>query len=70
MKRRDLVRHLEQHERTIVREGKRTTRGDRRAAVPHHTEITNVTSARICADLGISATAEEAGATAPAAIRL
>jgi mRNA interferase HicA len=55
MKRRDLIRHLEEHGCVLLREGKHTiyVNGSRRAAVPRHIEIANLTAARICASLGI-----------------
>ncbi len=55
MKRRDLIRYLEQHGCTLVREGKHAiyANGNRRAAVPRHTEIANLTAVRICDDLAI-----------------
>ena len=55
MKRRDLIRHLEQHGCVLLREGKHTiyAKEGRIAAVPRHTEIANLTAARICDDLAI-----------------
>lgn len=55
MKRRDLIRHLESNGCVLLREGKHTIYGNgtRRAAVPRHTEIANLTAERICADLAI-----------------
>jgi hypothetical protein len=55
MKRRDLIRHLELHGCVVLREGKYTiyANGNRRAAVPRHTEIATLTAERICDDLAI-----------------
>ena len=55
MKRRDLIRHLEEHGCVLLREGKHTiyANGSRRAAVPRHSEIAGLTAARICAGLAI-----------------
>ncbi|HET9768838.1 MAG TPA: type II toxin-antitoxin system HicA family toxin [Thermoanaerobaculia bacterium] len=58
MKRRALIRHLEQHGCVLLREGSRhslycqpTT--DRTSAVPRHTEIGEGLARKICKDLGI-----------------
>jgi mRNA interferase HicA len=55
MKRRDLIHHLESNGCVLLREGKHTiyANGNRRAAVPRHTEIANTTARRICDDLAI-----------------
>jgi predicted RNA binding protein YcfA (HicA-like mRNA interferase family) len=55
MKRRDLIRHLERNGCVLLREGKHTiyANGSRRAAVPRHSEIANLTADRICDDLAI-----------------
>lgn len=58
MKRRDLVRHLEQHGCELLREGgnhsvfvNRTTR--KSSAVPRHAEINDFLARKICRDLGV-----------------
>jgi mRNA interferase HicA len=58
LKRRALVRHLEEHGCELLREGarhsiyvNRTTR--RTSAVPRHTEINDDLARKICRDLGI-----------------
>jgi mRNA interferase HicA len=58
VKRRTLIRHLEDHGCELFREGgrhsiyvKRTTR--RTSAVPRHTEINDNLARKICRDLGI-----------------
>ena len=58
MKRRDLVRHLEQHGCELLREGanhsvfvNRTTR--KSSAVPRHSEINDFLARKICRDLGV-----------------
>ncbi|MGH2437728.1 MAG: type II toxin-antitoxin system HicA family toxin [bacterium] len=57
MKRRDLVRHLEQHGCELLREGANHSIYVNRAAgkssaVPRHTEIDNDLAKKICRDLG------------------
>ncbi len=58
MKRRDLIRHLEEHGCEFVREGKEHTLyinriTKRAAAVPRHREIPTGTARAICRALGI-----------------
>ena len=58
MKRRELVRYLEQHGCELLREGaNHSIYVDRRAgktsAVPRHTEINNDLARKICRDLGV-----------------
>ncbi|MBI4820188.1 MAG: type II toxin-antitoxin system HicA family toxin [Deltaproteobacteria bacterium] len=58
MKRRSLIRHLEAHRCTLLREGSRhsvyvdSTR-TRTSTVPRHTEINDFLAKKICRDLGI-----------------
>jgi len=58
MKRRVLLKHLQQHGCVLLREGRRhswwhnpTLR--RRSAVPRHSEIVDVLARKICRDLGV-----------------
>ncbi|MFZ0961038.1 MAG: type II toxin-antitoxin system HicA family toxin [Terriglobia bacterium] len=58
MKRRELVRHLEQHGCQLMREGSRHTmyvnpRQKKVSAVPRHTEINSILARKICRDLEI-----------------
>ncbi|MGA3326216.1 MAG: type II toxin-antitoxin system HicA family toxin [Terriglobia bacterium] len=58
MKRRELVRHLEQHGCQQLREGSRHTmyvnrRQKKVSAVPRHTEINSILARKICRDLEI-----------------
>ncbi len=58
MKRRDLLRHLRQHECRFVREGMEHSIWENpaincRISVPRHREIPNYTAERICKQLGI-----------------
>lgn len=58
MKRRDLIRHLEQHGCEFLREGARHTVYVNRSArkcstVPRHREILEFTAKKICRDLEI-----------------
>ncbi len=58
MKRRDLLRHLEQHGCRFVREGSDHSIWENpalkhRSAIPRHREIPAYTVARICKQLGI-----------------
>ena len=58
MKRRDLLRHLEQHGCQFVREGTEHSIWEnpplnRRTSVPRHREVPDFTAARICKHLGI-----------------
>ncbi|MEX2091635.1 MAG: type II toxin-antitoxin system HicA family toxin [Pirellulales bacterium] len=59
MKRRDLIRHLEQHGCHLDREGGnhstyRNPTNGRCAAVPRHREVKPTTARTICDQLGIS----------------
>lgn len=58
MKRRDLLRHLEEHGCRLLREGgshsiweNETTRS--RTAIPRHTEINDYTASKICKQLDV-----------------
>ncbi|MCY3930446.1 MAG: type II toxin-antitoxin system HicA family toxin [Acidobacteria bacterium] len=58
MKRRALLRHLRRQGCELVREGRRhswwrNSAGDRRSAIPRHTEINRILARKICADLGV-----------------
>lgn len=58
MKRRDLIRHLETHGCTLLREGGNHTIYANRAAqtvsaVPRHNEINNLLARKICRDLRV-----------------
>ena len=58
MKRRDLIRHLEQRGCELLREGANHSIYVNRAtgkssAVPRHTEINNDLAKKICKDLGV-----------------
>ncbi len=58
MKRRELVRHLEQHGCQLLREGANHSVYVNRAAaksstVPRHTEVNNDLVRKICKDLGV-----------------
>jgi len=58
MKRRDLVRHLEGHGCTLLREGGNHSwfhhpAQKRRSAVPRHREVSDILSRKICRDLGV-----------------
>ncbi len=58
MKRRELVRHLNEHGCRLVREGSDHSWwgnivSNRRSAVPRHTEINDFLARKICRDLGI-----------------
>jgi mRNA interferase HicA len=60
MKRRDLIRHLVDHDCALVREGSNHswwghTTTQRRTAVPRHREIDIELVKKICKDLGIPA---------------
>ena len=60
MKRRDLIRHLEQHGCVLLREGRSHTVYVNRAVakgstVPRHREILDFTAKKICKDLEITA---------------
>jgi predicted RNA binding protein YcfA (HicA-like mRNA interferase family) len=57
VKRRALVRHLEQHGCQLLREGGNHSifvgPGGRTSSVPRHTEINDELAKKICKDLGI-----------------
>jgi len=57
VKRRALVRHLEQHGGRLLREGGNhsvfTSPSGRTSTVPRHTEINDDLAKKICKDLGI-----------------
>ncbi len=58
MKRRDLVRHLEENDCQQLREGSRHTMyvnplQKKVSAVPRHNEINEILARKICRDLGI-----------------
>ena len=60
MKRRDLIRHLSQHNCKLVREGGEhyiweNPENKRRTSIPRHREIAEFTAARICKQLEIPA---------------
>ncbi|MEI1377322.1 type II toxin-antitoxin system HicA family toxin [Nostoc sp. UHCC 0926] len=59
MKRRELIRHLQENGCLFLREGGRHTiyynpSNNRTSAVPRHTEIVDILSIKICKDLDIS----------------
>jgi mRNA interferase HicA len=58
VKRRELIRHLEQHGCQLLREGGRHSmyvnpRPKKVSAVPRHTEINSILARKICRDLEI-----------------
>lgn len=58
MKRRDLVRHMQQHGCFLLREGSEhaiwmNAATNKRVSVPRHREINNFTAVRICQQLDI-----------------
>jgi predicted RNA binding protein YcfA (HicA-like mRNA interferase family) len=58
MKRRDLVRHLEQHGCVLFREGARHSvfvnrRAGKSSTVPRHREIKDLLARKICRDLEV-----------------
>ncbi|MBD0264249.1 MAG: type II toxin-antitoxin system HicA family toxin [Tolypothrix sp. Co-bin9] len=58
MKRRKLIRHLEDNECLFLREGGKHTiyynpSNNRTSTVPRHTEIVDILAAKICKDLEI-----------------
>jgi mRNA interferase HicA len=58
MKRRELIRHLERHGCTLLREGKRHTvylnpANRKTSTIPRHNEVVDVLARRICKDLDI-----------------
>jgi predicted RNA binding protein YcfA (HicA-like mRNA interferase family) len=58
MKRKDLIRHLEANGCFLAREGGSHSIWEnpatgRRAAVPRHREISNITALKICFQLGV-----------------
>ena len=59
MKRRDVIRHLEQEGCKLLREGSRHTvyfnpKNSRTSTIPRHREILDLLARKICKDLGIS----------------
>ena len=59
MKRRDLLKHLNNHGCQLVREGGEHSIWEnqvtkRRTAIPRHREVPDFTAARICKQLGVS----------------
>jgi predicted RNA binding protein YcfA (HicA-like mRNA interferase family) len=58
MKRRELIRHLEQHGCQLMREGGRHTvfvnpRSKKVSTVPRHTEVNSILARKICRDLEV-----------------
>jgi mRNA interferase HicA len=58
MKRRELLRHLQQHGCSLLREGSRHSwwvnpAKKRRSAIPRHTEIDDYLARKICKDLDV-----------------
>ena len=58
MKRRELIRHLEENDCRLLREGGNhsiweNTKNGKRAAVPRHNEIVDFTAIKICKQLEI-----------------
>ena len=58
MKRRDLIRHLEENGRQLLREGGNHTiyvnrRAQKASAIPRHREIIEFTAQKICKDLDV-----------------
>ena len=58
MKRRELLRHLQQHGCSLLREGGRHSWWinpvkNRRSAIPRHTEIDEYLARKICKDLDV-----------------
>ncbi len=58
MKRRELLRHLQQHGCTLVREGSNHSwwgnpAKNRRSAIPRHNEIDDYLARKICKDLDV-----------------
>jgi len=58
MKRKDLIRHLQEQGCEFLREGSRHSwwwnpNQNKRSAVPRHTEISDILANKICKDLGI-----------------
>jgi len=59
MKRRDLIRHLEQHGCTLLREGAKhsvyvNAHTGKSSTVPRHREINDFLARKICRDLEVS----------------
>ncbi|VUT26989.1 MAG: YcfA-like protein [Candidatus Methanolliviera sp. GoM_asphalt] len=59
MKRRELIRHLEEHGCTFLREGRKHTvyynpSNRKTSTIPRHTEIVDFLAKKICKDLEIS----------------
>ena len=56
MKRKELVRHITQHDAVLLREGRKHSiyrRGKLRTEVPRHAEIVDELARKICKDLSI-----------------
>jgi predicted RNA binding protein YcfA (HicA-like mRNA interferase family) len=58
VKRRDLIRHLEQHACQLLREGGNHSiyvnrKAGRTSSIPRHTEINNDLARKICKDLDV-----------------
>jgi mRNA interferase HicA len=58
MKRRDFLRHLQQHGCALIREGGNHSwwgnlNNNRRSSVPRHNEVDDFLARKICKDLGI-----------------
>jgi predicted RNA binding protein YcfA (HicA-like mRNA interferase family) len=58
MQRRELIRHLESHGCTLLREGAKhsvyyNSSAQRTSTVPRHREVKNPTAIRICKQLGV-----------------
>jgi len=58
MKRRELLRHLQQHGCELIREGGNHSwwgnpEKNKRSAVPRHTEVNEILTKKICKDLDI-----------------
>lgn len=58
MKRRELLRHLQQHGCTLLREGSRHSwwtnpEKKRRSAIPRHNEVDDYLARKICRDLEV-----------------
>ena len=58
MKRRDLLRHLQQNGCTLIREGGNHSwwgnpNANKRSSVPRHNEVDDFLARKICKDLGI-----------------
>ncbi|MDE0062446.1 MAG: type II toxin-antitoxin system HicA family toxin [Gammaproteobacteria bacterium] len=58
MKKRALIRHLSQHNCSLLRQGAKhewweNHASTKRSAIPRHTEISNQLARKICNDLGV-----------------